>query len=204
MGTVKKQRCSWCGSDPLYVQYHDEEWGVPVTDEQAVFERLMLEGMQAGLSWLTVLRKRQRMQERFFEFDIERLARSSSRNLESWLQDAGLIRHRGKLEALIHNAKITRSLDNGLAETLWAFVDFAQQVNQPKAPGDVPSKTDVAEAMSKALKGLGYKFVGPTICYAFMQSAGLVNDHFVSCHRHQPCARLGQGLSSQRFPPSQS
>lgn len=199
MGTVKETRCSWCGTDPLYVKYHDEEWGVPCTDDGDLFERMMLEGQQAGLSWFTVLQKRERMRERFFGFDVQRLARASSRSIDSWLKDAGLIRHRGKLEALISNARIVRDMDASLAETLWQFVDYRPVINRPTGMGDVPAKTPAAEAMSKHLKQLGFKFVGPTICYALMQSAGLVNDHFTSCAQHRPCAKLAATVKRSSF-----
>lgn len=177
-------RCDWCGDDPLYVAYHDEEWGVPVRSDAALFERLSLEAMQAGLSWLTVLRKRERMRERFFGFDMERLSRSGERQLNSWLKDAGLIRHRGKLAALMHNARCARSLPRGLGHFLWEFVDHRPLVNQWSSVASVPAVSETAVALSKALKREGFKFVGPTMCYALMQSAGLVNDHLLSCHRH--------------------
>lgn len=194
MGRVKKERCGWCGSDPDYIAYHDDEWGMPDTDSAALFELLMLEGMQAGLAWITVLKKRPRMRERFFGFDVDKLARASHRNVESWLKDAGLIRHRGKLEALISNARVTRQLDQPLADLVWSFVDFRPVQNRFETLAQVPAKTETAEALSKHLKQLGYKFVGPTICYAFMQSAGLVNDHLLGCPGHLACKRAGKSM----------
>ncbi len=192
---VKTQRCDWCGIDPLYVAYHDDEWGVPVSDDRELFERLNLEGMQAGLSWLTVLKKRARMRERFFEFDARRLAEQGEGALPSWLRDPGLIRHRGKLEALIGNARASLELDEGLARFVWSFVDGAPKQNRWRSLADVPSATDASTAMSKALRRAGFRFVGPTICYAFMQSAGLVNDHMAGCHRRRACAELGVAWS---------
>ncbi|MEM1437221.1 MAG: DNA-3-methyladenine glycosylase I [Pseudomonadota bacterium] len=177
-------RCDWCGDDPLYVDYHDAEWGVPVTSDAALFERLSLEAMQAGLSWITVLRKRERMRERFYDFDTERLARAGERQINSWLKDQGLIRHRGKLEALINNARRARALPQGLADLLWGVVDHQPRINEWPARQAVPSVTDEAVNLSKLLKQAGFKFVGPTMCYALMQSAGLVNDHLLGCHRH--------------------
>lgn len=186
-------RCAWCGDDPLYVDYHDREWGVPVADDTALFERLMLEGMQAGLSWYTILKKRRHMQERFFGFDPEMLARKGPAALSRWLEDPGLIRHRGKLEALIGNARATLELDQPLSTLLWSFVDGAPKQNRWRSLKRVPAHTAQSAAMSRALKRRGYRFVGPTICYAFMQSAGLVNDHLTTCHRHEPCRILGAG-----------
>jgi len=182
-------RCAWCEGDDLYVSYHDEEWGVPEFTEQGLFERLVLEGMQAGLSWLTVLKKRERMAQQFFGFDVARLADAGESDVVSWLDDAGIIRHRGKLEAMINNARLTREHPD-FATWLWQFA--------PSEPGrhdhlaSVPSETEESQAMSKALKKAGYRFVGPTICYAFMQSVGMVNDHTVSCWRHEPCAAMAR------------
>lgn len=180
----KLQRCPWCGDDPLYVRYHDEEWGVPEYEDDALFERLSLEAMQAGLSWLTVLRKRERMRERFRNFSIEAVATAGSRQVTSWLKDAGLIRHRGKLEALINNARCARALKGGLGAFLWESVDGKPLINQFANHEAVPATTPLAETLSKRLKQQGFKFVGPTMCYALMQSAGLVNDHLLSCSWH--------------------
>ena len=183
------KRCSWCTGDPLYVSYHDEEWGVPEFTAQGLFERLVLEGMQAGLSWLTVLKKRAHMCERFYDFDMHKLAHAGDRQLDAWLRDPGLIRHRGKLEAMILNARLALSQDD-FAAMLWRFAPAGAPVYQSSS--DVPSVTDQSRAMSKLLKRQGFKFVGPTICYAFMQSVGMVNDHLVDCVRHQPCAALSR------------
>ena len=191
IGDTVKARCGWCTSDPLYQRYHDEEWGVPTRDAQALFELLMLEGMQAGLSWLTVLRKRRHMREVFFEFAPERLVRMTTREIDARLRDPGIIRHRGKIEALKQNAKayLASIEERPFAERLWSFVDDAPRQNRPRGLRDVPSHTQEAEAMSKALKRLGFTFVGPTICYAFMQAGGLVNDHVVGCFRRTQVGR---------------
>ncbi len=180
-------RCDWCGDDPIYVEYHDSEWGVPVFDREALFERLVLEGMQAGLSWITVLRKREHMRERFFEFDIERLADSGQSELESWLDDAGLIRNRAKLIAMIDNARLVRERSD-FAEWLWSFAPREAPVYLSRS--EVPAETGESKLMSKALKSAGFRFVGPTICYAFMQSVGMVNDHVADCIRFAPCQEL--------------
>jgi len=189
------RRCHWCGEDPLYVAYHDEEWGVPVAGSRELFERLVLEGMQAGLSWYTVLKKRAHMRRRFFAFDPEALACRGPVALPEWLGDAGLIRHRGKLEALIGNARAYLDLDGSFASLVWSFVDHAPKQNRWDGSSPVPSETAESRAMSRALKAAGFRFVGPTTCYAFMQSAGLVNDHLVGCHRHRICRELGDAWS---------
>lgn len=181
------KRCGWCGGDELYVQYHDEEWGMPVLDGAGLYERLILEGMQAGLSWITILRKRQRMHEQFFGFDMVRLAGSGEEQIREWLTDPGIIRHRGKLEAMVGNARLTIEHPD-FAGWLWSFAPSTSRVHGSLA--SVPASTPESCAMSKALKKQGFKFVGPTICYAFMQSVGMVNDHVSACHRFLPCADL--------------
>ncbi len=187
MAIEAPQRCEWCLGDPLYERYHDEEWGVPEFDGAALFERLTLEGMQAGLSWLTVLRKRAHMQTQFFSFDMAQLAAAGQEDIERWLQDPGLIRHRGKLEAMVSNARLAVA-QSDFADWLWRFAPPAQR--GVARLDQVPSATAESEAMSKALKQAGFRFVGPTICYAFMQSVGMVNDHLQECWRCQPCATL--------------
>ncbi len=185
-----RARCGWGLGDSLYLRYHDEEWGVPVCPPGSgapvgpLFERLVLEGMQAGLSWLTVLRKREAMHRAFHAFDVERLAAAGEADMARWLNDAGVIRHAGKLAAMVGNARAFLALDDA-AGFLWSFVDGQPQRNRWRDAGDVPSNTPASAAMSRALKKLGFKFVGPTICYAFMQSVGMVNDHLVTCFRHQ-------------------
>lgn len=183
-------RCPWCGDDPVYIAYHDREWGVPVADEDALFERLCLEGMQAGLSWLTVLRKRSHMRKVFHGFDPLMLARSGSDDLKRWLGDPGLIRHRGKLEALVSNARLVADEPGALPTLLWSYVDGRPRQNAPDKLSSVPVTTAEAQRMAKDLKRRGFRFVGPRICYALMQSAGLVNDHLVGCPARLSCARI--------------
>ncbi len=183
-------RCGWCGQDPLCIRYHDEEWGVPERNDQALFERLILEGMQAGLSWLTVLRKREAMRAAFLEFDFHVLAVADAKLIEGWLQNPGLIRHRGKLEAVLGNARATLALPVPLSEYVWSFVDDMPVQNRWRCLADVPAQTPVSQALSKSLRSRGFRFVGPVICYAFMQSAGLVNDHLIDCPGHGECAAL--------------
>ena len=183
---VVKARCPWCGEDPLYVRYHDEEWGVPLRDPHALFELLMLEGMQAGLSWITVLRKRDRMRAVFQGFEPERLARMTPARVERALADPGVIRHRGKIEGLVRNARAFQALQEKQdpVDFFWSFVNGTPLRNRWRAMADVPAETAESSAMSRALKKQGFTFVGPTICYAFMQAAGMVDDHLVSCFRH--------------------
>lgn len=179
-------RCGWCGTDPLYVQYHDEEWGVPVRDDARLFEMLTLEGAQAGLSWITVLRKRERYREVFHGFEIARVARMTARDVERILKDEGVIRHRGKIESTISNAKCAITVQDelgSLAGFLWSFVGGEPVVNARKSLKEVPSMSSESDAMSKALKKRGFKFVGSTICYAFMQATGMVDDHVMGCWR---------------------
>ncbi len=165
------------------LRYHDAEWGVPVRDPRDLFERLILEGMQAGLSWRTILVKRSHMVRVFHGFDPDRLAAARDEDLARWLADPGVIRHRGKLTAMVGNARHFLELQDPVA-FLWSYVDGAPICNRWEDGAQVPSKTPASVAMSKALRKLGFRFVGPTICYAFMQSAGLVNDHVVDCFRH--------------------
>jgi len=184
-------RCDWCKGDPLYERYHDEEWGVPEWRRGELFERLQLEGMQAGLSWLTVLKKRAHMREAFYGFDAERLADAGPQDLEVWLTDAGVIRNRAKLNALITNSRAMLDMREPFADFLWSFVDGVPVQNRWQSMQEVPTTTAAAKSIAKALKARGFRFVGPVICYAFMQSAGLVNDHLVTCPAHRRCAELG-------------
>lgn len=186
-GTHNLQRCNWCTGDVLYESYHDEEWGVPEYGRQALFERLMLEGMQAGLSWLTILKKRAHMRKVFFRFSIRKLAQTGEEDIAGWLEDPGVIRHRGKLEAMVSNAKLA-SAHKDFSGLLWSFAP--EQQPRRKTLGQVPAQTPESVAMSKTLKKAGFRFVGPTICYAFMQSVGMVNDHVTTCFRQQECAAL--------------
>ena len=182
-----KQRCPWCGTDPLYVAYHDTEWGVPCHDEKTLFEFLMLEAAQAGLSWITVLRKRENYRRAFAGFDAQKIARFGDADVARLLGDAGIIRNRLKISAAINNAQITCDMhDKGetLEALMWQFVDHKPLVNQWRSLDEVPAITPAAEALSKALKQRGFRFVGPTVIYAHMQATGMVNDHLVNCHRH--------------------
>ena len=175
-------RCAWVPlTDPLYVAYHDEEWGVPERDERQLFELLNLEGAQAGLSWSTILRKREGYRRAFAEWDIEAIARFGERDVERLLGDAGIVRHRGKIEATIGNARAALDLDVPLSELLWSFVDGEPRVNDWREVTEIPAVTPESTAMSKELKRRGFRFTGPTTCYAFMQSAGLVDDHTLDC-----------------------
>ena len=181
------QRCPWCGDDPLYVSYHDTEWGVPLHDERALFEFLILEGAQAGLSWLTILRKRENYRRAFNGFDAERIARYGSEDVARLMSDAGIVRNRLKIEAAIANAKATLALHaqgDSLDKLLWQFVDGKPVVNRWRNVREIPATTPTSEALSKELKRRGFRFVGATVCYAHMQATGMVNDHLVTCPRH--------------------
>ncbi len=189
-----KARCTWCGTDPLYVRYHDSEWGIPCREPLALFELLMVEGMQAGLSWITVLRKRANMHAAFEGFSPERLAIWKKRDIDRALRNPGIIRHRGKIEAVVANARAHLDMQASEPDFFWSFVDGAPLQNRWQHHTQIPAKTPQAEAMSKALKRRGFKFVGPTICYAFMQAGGLVNDHLTSCFRHATAGRAKRRL----------
>ncbi|WP_372875091.1 DNA-3-methyladenine glycosylase I [Pseudomonas sp.] len=180
-------RCFWCTDDPLYQAYHDQEWGVPQRDPQALFELLLLEGFQAGLSWITVLKKRERYREVLFGFDPHRLAVMSDEYLESLMQDPGIIRNRLKLKAARQNAQAWLRLEDPLV-LLWSFVGGAPKINHFSERSQMPAVTAEAEAMSRALKKAGFTFVGPTICYAYMQATGMVMDHTTDCDRYAELA----------------
>lgn len=182
------RRCQWAGDDPLYQKYHDEEWGIPSYDDRHLFEMLILEGAQAGLSWITILRKRENYRQAFDQFDPEKIARYNARKIESLLKNEGIIRNRLKIEATITNAKMYLDvLDNAgsFSDFIWQFVGGKPIVNHWRTLKDVPATTPQSDRMSKELKKRGFKFVGPTICYAFMQAVGMVNDHTVDCFRHK-------------------
>lgn len=186
-------RCNWCGSDPLYVSYHDEEWGVPITDSRELLAKLILDGAQAGLSWITILRKREGYIKAFDNFDPDKMARYSDKKIEKLMQNPEIVRNRLKIESARQNARAYLKImegDETFAEFLWKFVDGKPVQNKWKTMKDIPALTPEAEAMSKALKKAGFNFVGPTIVYAFMQAVGMVNDHVISCHRHKPCAAM--------------
>lgn len=194
---ARLEACPWCGTDPIYRAYHDEEWGLPCRDEHRLFEFLVLEGMQAGLAWITILRKRPAFRAAFADFDAERVARFDAHDRTRLLADAGIVRNRAKIDAAIAGARIVlelRARGEGLVGRLWEHVDGAPIQHRFRRHEDVPASDAVAERMSRDLKGLGMKFVGPTICYALMQAAGLVNDHLVDCPRHRACADLAQSL----------
>ena len=179
-------RCPWCGTDPLYVAYHDTDWGVPEHDPRALWEKLVLDGFQAGLSWITILRKRDNFRAAFAGFDPEIVAGFGAADIDRLLTDAGIIRHRGKIEAAIRGAQAYLRIEEegGFAPFLWGFVGDTPQINRPQSHAEVPTETPASQAMAKALKARGFTFCGPTITYAFMQAVGMVNDHLVTCHRH--------------------
>jgi DNA-3-methyladenine glycosylase I len=188
-----RRRCHWVNEDPLYLAYHDEEWGVPLTDDNRLFELLLLEGAQAGLSWYTVLKKRENYRRAFDNFDPQRIARYDGRKRRSLLNDPGIIRNRLKIEAATINARaFIRILEQcgSFSDFLWKHVAGKPRNNRWKRPGDVPASTPESDRMSRELKGRGFKFVGTTICYAFMQASGMVNDHLTVCYRHKEVARM--------------
>lgn len=181
------QRCGWVTQDPIYLEYHDREWGVPVTEGRKLFEMICLEGQQAGLSWITVLKKRENYRRCFKDFDPEVVALFQPEDVDLLLQDASIIRHRGKIEAIINNARAYLAMEaNGekFPAFVWSFVDNAPQINNAATHTEIATTTPASDALSKALKKRGFKFVGSTICYSFMQACGLVNDHITGCFCH--------------------
>ena len=189
---MQPTRCGWCTSDPLYVAYHDEEWGVPIHDDRRLFEMLILEGAQAGLSWLTILKKRAGYRRAFCGFDPECIARFDSKQVEALLADPGIVRNRLKVEAAVGNARAYLRLvqeDESLGRFLWRFVGNDPRQTMRRNLAEVPARTPESDAMSRALCARGFKFVGSTICYAFMQAVGMVNDHVTDCFRHADLAR---------------
>ena len=187
MAKPDRTRCWWCGEDELYQDYHDIEWGVPVHDDRLLFEFLCLEGAQAGLSWITILRKRENYRRVFDNFDAGKIARYPDKKIAALLQDPGIVRNRLKVNGFVKNARALLELQEQgmtLDEYLWNFVDGEPLQTDRKTIAQVPANTDISDAMSKDLKKRGFTFVGSTICYAFMQAAGLVNDHVVDCYRH--------------------
>ncbi len=181
-------RCAWCGDDPTYVAYHDQEWGVPEWDDQALFEKLILDGFQAGLSWITILRKRDNFRAAFDAFDPAIIAQYDDAKVASLMADAGIVRNRAKIVATIGNAKAWQDImaagRGAFADYLWSFVDGQVVVGQARSSGEVVTENEASRAMSKELKKRGFRFCGPTICYAFMEAVGMINDHVVDCHRH--------------------
>jgi len=195
-------RCGWAGTDPLNIAYHDQEWGNPVHDDPRLFELITLEGAQAGLSWLTILRKRDGYRKAFVGFDPQRVAGFDTQRIDQLVLNPAIVRHRGKIESTVNNARRVLALwesGRSLDETVWSFVDGQPRQNSWKSMSELPSSTPSSVALSKALKKLGFRFVGETTCYAFMQAAGLVNDHLVNCPRHTQC-RLDPSASPGRKP----
>src|SRR5690606_16422404 len=186
-------RCPWPKQDPLYVAYHDEEWGVPEFDDRALFEKLILDGFQAGLSWITILRKRDNFRRAFDGFEPAKIARYTPGKIERLMQDAGIVRNRAKIEGAVASARAyLKIMENGpgFSNLLWDYLDGRPKINRFRTIRQVPAETPLSRAISKDLAGRGFKFVGPTIVYAFMQAVGMVNDHLVTCHRHAACARI--------------
>lgn len=185
---LKSKRCPWCEEEPLYVAYHDNEWGVPVHDDQILFEYLILEGMQAGLSWLTILRKREGFRKAFANFDPEKVAQCSDEKLEKLFDRPDILRNKAKIKATRTNARAFLSVQKefgSFAKYIWSFVEGKPIQNHRKEMSDVPASTPISIKMAKDLKKRGFLFVGPVICYAFMQAVGMVNDHLTSCFRHK-------------------
>ncbi|MBB4040232.1 DNA-3-methyladenine glycosylase I [Microvirga flocculans] len=191
-----KARCWWPGTDPLYVTYHDTEWGVPEFDDRALFEKLILDGFQAGLSWITILRKRENFRKAFSGFEPEKIVRFTPPKVEKLMLDAGIVRNRAKIEATMAGARAWLDIQErgGFSQFLWNFVDGRPIQNNLKNRSQVQAETDVSRRISKALKAEGFNFVGPTIVYAFMQAVGMVNDHLVGCYRHEECAAIAEKL----------
>jgi len=198
------KRCDWVGADPIYVDYHDAEWGVPLHDDRKLFEFLVLEGAQAGLSWLTILRKRQHYRAAFKGFDPEAVARFNRRSIDRLLGDPGIVRNRQKVEAAVTNARAflaVREEFGSFDRYVWRFVDGVPIQGRWRTTRDVPAKTRESEAMSKDLFARGFRFVGPTICYAHMQATGMVNDHQIDCFRCAPVRNLANQRSATRRVP---
>jgi len=189
-----KARCTWPSEDKLYVTYHDEEWGVPDWDDRALFEKLILDGFQAGLSWITILRKRDAFREAFDNFEPEKIVQYGPEKVEELMGNAGIVRNRSKIQATIGNAEAYLEImqGEGFSNYLWGFMDGAALQNAFTGKGDVPAETPLSKAISKDLKARGFRFCGPTIVYAFMQAVGMVNDHLTGCFRHSECARLAK------------
>ena len=187
-------RCTWPGEDGFYKAYHDEEWGVPIYEDQPLFEKLILDGFQAGLSWITILRKRDRFIEVFEGFDPEKIVRFTPEKIEALMQDAGIVRNRLKIEGTVKNARgyLAIQEDMGFSNYLWGFLDGEPLQNNFATFSDVPAQTELSQRISKDLKSRGFTFVGPTIVYAFMQAVGMINDHTTDCFRHKECVALAR------------
>lgn len=194
------QRCTWCGCDPLYVAYHDEEWGVPVYDDHRLFEMLILEGAQAGLSWLTILKKRTNYRQAFHQFNPERIARYGEEDIQHLMANSGIVRNRLKIEATVKNARGFLQIQEeypSFANYLWSYVDDRPIINARQVIDDIPAQTPISAHLSKDLKKRGFNFVGSTICYAFMQAVGMVNDHTLDCFRYH---ELKESMTDWRQP----
>jgi len=188
-------RCAWSSKDPIYVAYHDEEWGVPERDDRALYEKLVLDGFQAGLSWITILRKRENFRRAFDGFAPDKIARYTPKKIERLMQDAGIVRNRAKIEGAVGSARAWLKIMEcgpGFSKLLWDHLDGKPKLNKFRSTSQVPAETAISRKMSKQLIGHGFKFVGPTIVYAFMQAVGMVNDHLVTCHRHAACAKISK------------
>ena len=190
------KRCPWPKQDPLYVAYHDEEWGVPEYDDRALYEKLILDGFQAGLSWITILRKRDNFRRAFDGFAPEKIARYTPKKVERLMQDAGIVRNRMKIEGTVRSARAYLDIMEkgpGFSRLLWDFMGGKPKVNRFRSTSQVPAETELSRKISKELAGRGFKFVGPTIVYAFMQATGMVNDHLIDCYRHKHLAGKAAG-----------
>lgn len=194
-------RCTWPGSDPQYVAYHDEEWGVPEYDPRALYEKLVLDGFQAGLSWITILRKRDNFRKAFHDFDPEQIARYGKRDIDRLLKNAGIVRSGAKINAAIKGAQLWLDIEEkepgGFKDLIWKHVDGKPKINRFKSMGQVPAQTKMSEGLAKELKQRGFNFCGPVIVYAFAQAVGMVNDHMVSCYRHAACEKLTKAKSKK-------
>jgi DNA-3-methyladenine glycosylase I len=203
MSTIEHEdgwtRCSWPGTDPLYVAYHDTDWGVPEQDSRALFEKLVLDGFQAGLSWITILRKRDNFRRAFDNFEPQRVARYGEKKVAALMQDAGIVRNRAKIEGAILSARayLELSRTREFSDFVWDFVEGEPLQNVWRERSQVPAETEISRRLSKALSAMGFKFCGPTIVYAFMQAVGMVNDHYVDCCRHAECAALAARMSGK-------
>ncbi|RZK59938.1 MAG: DNA-3-methyladenine glycosylase I [Pedobacter sp.] len=178
------KRCHWCGNDPLYIKYHDAEWGKPVRDDKVLFEFLVLEGAQAGLSWITILRRREGYRKAFADFDVHKVAAFTEKDVERLMQDATIIRNRLKINSAINNAKLFIEIQkefDSFADFIWAYLPDKKQIVNDFKIGEIPARTEISDAIAKDMKKRGFKFFGTTICYAFMQATGMVNDHIIGC-----------------------
>src|ERR1700734_2851536 len=195
MADLVSKRCAWPGEDPLYVRYHDEEWGVPEYDDRALYEKLVLDGFQAGLSWITILRKRENFRRAFDGFVPKKIARYRPARIERLMGDVGIVRNRSKIEGAVLSARAWLEVMEkgpGFSKLLWDFVDGRPKLNKFRTSKQVPAETGVSRAMSKELAERGFKYCGPTIVYAFMQAVGMVNDHLTTCYRHDAVQKLGK------------